>query len=234
MQLKQLGRHCILKAVAAILDRRSARGFDWIRDVRYWSGQRGLGVVFDVGANVGQTTIKVRTLCRYEAIHCFEPGSVAFCSLGKHFYGCSDVILNRLALGDKPGEVILALDENSERNKVVSVRAAVDGRFETVDMITLDEYVRQSEIEQVGLLKTDTEGFDCAVLRGASRTLAARRIRFILSEVGFADDDTQHTPFIELVELMRDHGYRLIGLYDLVHRGSDHVRLEYANALFAP
>lgn len=63
----------------------------------------------------------------------------------------------------------------------------------TVSLTTLDNFSERQKIERIDFLKIDVEGAELAVLRGARRLLAERRIRFIQFEFGYpAIDSATH------------------------------------------
>ncbi|MBC7927997.1 MAG: FkbM family methyltransferase, partial [Bryobacteraceae bacterium] len=84
-------------------------------------------------------------------------------------------------------------------------------------------------VEDISLLKTDTEGFDLDVLQGAESLLSAGRVFLVLVEVGFSDQDAGHTSFSAVRQLLED--FDVIGFYD---QGSDanSSGLDRADVLF--
>ena len=56
---------------------------------------------------------------------------------------------------------------------------------ETVDVDTLDNFLRRLDIERVGILKIDAEGFDMEVLDGGRDALSNGIAQFVIVEVGF-------------------------------------------------
>jgi hypothetical protein len=100
---------------------------------------------------------------------------------------------------------------------------------ELVRVETVSDVCHKYQIDEIGLLKTDTEGHDVSVLRGAERMLSEGQIFLILAEVGFSDTDQVHTPFEAVRELLRD--FAVVGFYD---QGSDanFSCLDRADALF--
>jgi hypothetical protein len=71
-----------------------------------------------------------------------------------------------------------------------------------VRVTTLDEAVGG---RPVGVLKLDVEGHEAAVLRGATRALAAGRVRYVVFEAHAPDGG-------EAAQMLRGAGYRLFAL----------------------
>lgn len=95
---------------------------------------------------------------------------------------------------------------------------------------TIDCFITANQISTIDLLKTDTEGYDSAVLRGAENALSQNCIAFIYSEVGFIKADTRHTFFPELNDFLGRFGFEFYDLYEIAH--SPHRGIQYCNALF--
>ncbi|HEV2717922.1 MAG TPA: FkbM family methyltransferase, partial [Terriglobales bacterium] len=81
-------------------------------------------------------------------------------------------------------------------------------------------------------LKTDTEGFDLEVLKGAEVMLRARQIQFILAEVTFHPENTYHTSFFRFAEYLQGLKYHFVDLYDDDLASFSRPPLPYCNALF--
>jgi hypothetical protein len=106
------------------------------------------------------------------------------------------------------------------------------GRSETIRIDTVDRYCEQQGLDQVHVLKTDTEGYDLQVLQGAQSSLRQQRITFVYVEVSFEKGNTQNTPFRPVFEFLSDLDYRFLGLYEtypLHHFASPNL---FCNALF--
>lgn len=144
--------------------------------------------VFDVGANVGewsQAMLAQAGAAGHElSLHAFEPTSYSHQRLVARLPGQTRV--NRLAVSDRLGETALhVLAPGAGTNSMYAASfnpAAGAGQAESVQMITVDEYVRGQGISRVDLLKVDTEGHDFFVLRGARRSLGAGMISVVQFE----------------------------------------------------
>ena len=104
------------------------------------------------------------------------------------------------------------------------------GLSDLVEVTTLDAFCTAQKIGRIDILKTDTEGFDMNVLRGATKALRARRIRNIVSEATILGDDRLHTQLSDLVPFLTGYGFSLHSLYDLHH--DSRGKLLYFNAHF--
>jgi len=92
-----------------------------------------------------------------------------------------------------------------------------------------DDFCKIHHISKVDILKTDTEGFDLAVLLGFAEMLSSKRIAAICIEVGFLCDES-HTLLRKATDALTSYGYGLAGFYESIY--SSRGALEYTNALF--
>lgn len=82
------------------------------------------------------------------------------------------------------------------------------------DVIDLDEYCQEAEVNRINLLKIDVQGFENEVLCGAKDLIEKGRIDVILTEIEFDEVYGRGNSFYELESHLVPHGYRL---YDLSH-----------------
>lgn len=186
--------------------------------------------VLDVGANDGGSAIKFAAAFPAANIHSFEPVSATFERLRENTAHLPGVHCHRLAVGAAAGEAPIYLTDHSSTNSLmrpVSVRGE-----ELATVVALDDFTDGAAIDRVDLLKVDTEGFELAVLQGATRLLERGRIRFVLAEVGFHPGDSRHVLFEDVRALLLGHGFAVFGIYDQQLEWSGEPRLRYANACF--
>ena len=80
-----------------------------------------------------------------------------------------------------------------------------DNGSEKIKMTTLDKYVKENNI-QVGLIKTDVEGFEPNLLRGAQETLRTQAPVLLISIYHNCSDFFKIKPMIE--EIMKTSKYK--------------------------
>ena len=210
-------------------------GIDWMRDCdricgRGWSPR----LVFDVGANRGQTTRALKKHWPHATVHAFEPVSSTYAALTAAVGQFGGVHCHPLALADQAGVKAVRVLPHSQANslKPNRVATAAGAVIQELRLARLDDFCREHQVEQIDVLKTDTEGGDLDVLKGAESMLAGRRIRCVLCEVSFDPTDAQHTPFDAVRALLRTHGFRMHGLYECESLIPNHAGETYCNALF--
>lgn len=201
-------------------------------DIDALSGRHAGLVAMDVGANVGQTIHRLRASLDDPVIHAFEPGPSTFAELQRRTAGIPDLYLTNCALGSEPGT--LDLNENTHSDMSSFLKIGKDGwgdvRAKTpVEVRTLDGYCDERSIEHIGLLKSDTQGYDLEVLKGASGLLADRRIHLVFIEVNLNDSYEELPRVDEVLAFMLDNGFLLVSFYNFHYRDG---RASWADGLF--
>jgi hypothetical protein len=72
--------------------------------------------------------------------------------------------------------------------------------------ITLDEHLRDLEVERIHLVKIDVDGSECAVLRGAKESLTRWRPLLIMEWAPYLHQASGHR-LEECLSVVRDLGY---------------------------
>lgn len=141
------------------------------------------GVVLDVGANVGFTTVALARRARRGIVHAFEPGPFAFGALERTVarHGLRNVVTHRLALGSTDGtvEMVTPFDGAARLpalSHVVNGNApAGSGERFVAECRALDGMDELVSGPPVAALKIDVEDHEHQVLAGARRLLATHR-----------------------------------------------------------
>ena len=190
-------------------------------------------VIFDVGANIGQSAIWYSKSFPNANIYAFEPIPAVFEQLEKRMAGHGNIRALKLACGKSAGVIRVPVisDGFTQTAQVLSADfRALDGQ--EIAIVTVDEFCRTEHIQSIQILKTDTEGYDIDVLQGAVQMLSNGSVSYILSEVSIDEDDRQHTYLFDLKAFLDPLGYALCSFFDIHHKPNN-GRLIYCNALFA-
>jgi FkbM family methyltransferase len=167
-------------------------GHDVWLDMARLSEQRGFPIncVFDVGANVGQTSLMVLRHFPNAEVYSFEPHPDAFEKLAdalKDEDGRGQVF--NIALSDKSGKAELFTYYADGLLNSLTPTATFAVRFgETatksisVQVSTVDEFCSSHSIDTIDVLKVDTEGCELDVLKGAVEKFKSRKIKIVYAE----------------------------------------------------
>jgi FkbM family methyltransferase len=208
-----------------------AMGLDAFRDLRRLTRTRK-PVVFDVGANSGQTIRELRRRFDEPVIHAFEPSPTAFAELQANCGRLPRVCLNNVGLGRTSG--VREFHELASTPMSSFLRPGKDVRNPAAQtfpaqLTTVDEYCQRHGIATIDILKTDTQGYDLEVLRGATRMLDERRVRLVYAEIILGDLYEGLPRLDEILSFLLDRGFELVAFYRFNFLGD---RASWTDALF--
>ena len=209
---------------------RGVHGVDLLHDARTLLEDVAMPVLFDVGANTGQTTMAMLDIFRSCEIRAFEPSPASFESVRRAVGQHEGVIVEPLAMGDCEEKLPFHVTkEHSVNDSLLSPTWDAGGLILPVSVETIDGYCERHGIGSISLLKIDTQGYDLRVLRGARRMLQARRIRLYSCEANLTQMYEGQASLIELLAVADEVGYQLVGFYEQTYIND---RLNYLDMLF--
>lgn len=192
-------------------------------------------MVIDAGANHGVMSRYFVDHFPNATVHAFEPVPSTYTTLLSHCKKIDRIVTVQKALSNREGHGTIYLQADSGLNslneKVNSPEPSGAMEKVTVEVTTLNTYASAHGIKFIDLLKTDTEGLDLKVMQGASDFIDHGKVKYILTEVGFNEDDVRNTSFEEARKYLNARGFRLRGFYDQSNFGNK-TYLTCANALF--
>jgi len=207
-------------------------GQDPFLNMQSLAQQKQPPIIFDVGANLGQSIFQFRYVFPASQIHAFEPGRRTFAELSKKTSDLSNLFLNNVGLGSEVGKLKFIENSSSEMSSFLepgedcwgAVAARVD-----VPLDTVDSYCGKNKIKAIDILKIDTQGFDFEVIKGATTLLSENRVHLIFTEVIFSEIYKGIPRFDELFGFLADRGFSLVSFYEMYYRRE---RLSWTDALF--
>jgi FkbM family methyltransferase len=131
-------------------------------------------VMFDLGAHVGYYALHAASVVR--DVHAFEPLPTNAVRLQRnvHLNGFTNVTVNEAAVGERAGRARFGAVTTAGESGWGSLTAPADDQTHdiTVDVVALDEYVKERSIERIDLIKMDVQGAEADALRGAKDSIA--------------------------------------------------------------
>jgi FkbM family methyltransferase len=194
-------------------------GVDWMHDIGFFCRGKQLGIIFDVGANIGDVTRRLTEFFPDSDIFAFEPVPGTYKTLVENTRDLRRVTATQAGMSNRAGQGVITAIPHSGLNTLLLDDRDKDSEPEkptaTVGLLTVDEFCNDRGIDRIGLLKTDTEGHDIHVLQGAQNLLENGRIEFILSECAFpgAGEDSVHSIFGDIEDLLVPFGYHVVSFY---------------------
>lgn len=166
------------------------------------------GLVVDVGANIGDTTIAMiqENACRY---HCYEPSAHFYAYLLKNVQKLPEKASQKvhtypyfIGTGSQSGTLVYShegtarLDFSSEGSQI---------QFHTLDTLLADE-------QQLSLIKCDTDGFDFDVLLSGLATMKQHQpLLFWENEIY---SQKQYDGYLSLYVALEQLGYKHFYVFD--------------------
>jgi FkbM family methyltransferase len=195
--------------------------------------------VLDIGAHFGEWGRTAIEAFPAAEVISFEPFPESFAVLQKNLSGNGRHTAVNVAAGDCAGELDFFLYQNSCLNSLTQRSAwSVKSNWNSmasikVQVVRLDDWCEQANLQHVDLLKVDTEGFDLQVLQGAEGLFRQGRVRFVFVEFNDLQSIENATggSLLAVDRYLRDFGFRFINTY-LDSVGTKAPLFITSNALF--
>ncbi len=175
----------------------------------YASYRRSAWSIVDVGANIGDTMLMLRQVTD-KPIHCFEGDRFYYHILEQNARGIPGVRLHALLLAEKPETI--RVKNNSKLGTSQFVADAEQGeelRFDSLDHF----FQKEATGEDIGLIKTDTDGYDLRILRGA-KELLRRYQPVIFMEYDRGLFEQNQDDGLSFLHYLQELGYEDVLVYD--------------------
>jgi len=184
-------------------------------------------VIFDVGANDGQSISRFKKVFPNSKIYSFEPDSEIFKKLKIFSQKFRNVKIYNQGLSSKNGQSvfysygydkissILPLDKNSKLFKSRKLALGQKKNFfkkKKIEIIKLDTFVKIKKIKRINVLKIDVQGFEPEVLRGSSEFLKKSKVDIIELEIILGFGYLKSISFFDIEKNLNKFGYKLISL----------------------
>ncbi len=192
---------------------------------------KNVNILIDVGAHHGDTINEFLSIFSIKKIYAFEPSKKNFDKLKKEVKKINkkkfvEIAIYPFGLGKKNDVLILNeitdgvsntfnnLNINSKylkKKKLITtlfgIKKFINERVPT-KIIPLKEFMIQEKINQVDLIKIDTEGFEYNTLLGLGDYI--KKMKFILFEHHYDNMIIKNYKFADINKLLRDNGFKKI------------------------
>lgn len=209
-------------------------------------------IVFDVGANVGQSIERFSSIFKeqeYE-IYSFEPTPKLFDILKRKYDLKKNIKLFQLALDDKIAKSkffsyeynainsLIQTDENSKfyKSRQIALKNRDYSNFTNeieVQTSTIDNIADEQNLDKIDVLKIDTQGNEDRVLAGSKKLLTSNKINLIKLELILGFGYQRQMSFLDIEKVLSPYGYRLIGIdyaSNIISYSNYQVNLIYVNS----
>jgi len=181
--------------------------------------------VLDVGANIGQFAEDLRYIGFAGRIISFEPIKAEFEKLSRLFANDANWKGYQIALGSETGVQKINISADSMLSSLLENSAYVDfDHQETVTVQRLDQIFDSLDIGADNarvLLKTDAQGYDIEVFKGASSCI--ERITAVLAEISAKPLYENVPDYKQALQVYQDAGFKLVNITIVFRSDKDEV-----------
>jgi FkbM family methyltransferase len=195
-------------------------GVNAFSDIHRLVGPVAHPVIFDVGAHVGQTTGHFKERMPGCIVHAFEPAAATYRTLVENTTGMCGIYPNNVGVAARPGSRLLLEYEDSSMNSFLEPGAScwsevVDRKM--VPVVTIDQYCARRHVPCIDVLKSDTQGYDLEVLKGAQAMLERNAIHLLYMEITFSDLYQDLPSFDRIYRFLADNRFHLVSFYQFFY-----------------
>jgi len=213
----------------AILSLARRAGYDIVRlnksnigehpfsDMQHFLKEEDEPVLFDLGGNIGQTVDRFRAAFPKSRIHTFEPSPSTYSILKPYCDRLPGVSAWRYGIGSGDTKLPLLENSSSVMSSFLEPNKAAGGKVvksSEVDVITLDSFAEEHKIEFIHVLKSDTQGYELEVFKGASRLMKENRIGLIYFEFTFLEMYKGQPSFYDVFKYLSESNFALVAFYE--------------------
>lgn len=172
--------------------------------------------VIDAGSNLGESTESILDRFRSPLIHCFEPCNAVYPTLKSRFSDNTSISVWNMGLANVDANLPFNENEFPFLSSFFNLGPLGYGNItKTYNMpvTKLDTFALKYNLSNIDILKIDATGHELDILRGAQNLLSENLIKSIHVNLYFMDRYQLDYSFIDIINLLYNLGFRLVGVY---------------------
>ena len=194
------------------------------------------GIILDVGSHEGESLQLFQKIFPQAKLYAIEPNPEKKDLLLPYLSNLEDLFVG--ALSNQSGKAVWHLNEDTGTSSLKesneSAQKFWEASIKTKEMhevatLTLDDWMKNHSISELGLLKIDVQGSELDVLKGGFKSLKAGQIKHIHCEITLIDAYQDTGQLSEILKLLEECGFRL---FDIQHLSRTGRRLTFFDGLF--
>ncbi|MCX6162778.1 MAG: FkbM family methyltransferase [Ignavibacteriae bacterium] len=164
--------------------------------------------IIDVGANIGDTLALLRSSDVFNPVYCIEGLDEYFDLLKSNSSLFNNIYLFKIFLGET---------STREKGKIIAeegtARTSGNDTEDFTDFISLDDFIFQNHIENIKVLKIDTDGNDFKIIRGGLKFIKKVKPVIFFEYDSVYLKEMNEDPFATF-DILYDTGYNKAIYYD--------------------
>ena len=217
-----------------------SKGYDVIHYYSFYDSYLkplGIKTVLDIGANTGEFSKEMRSLFPEADIYAFEPLKDCFDTMTKKMSGDTKFHPLNIALGETNGESVIqrsSFHPSSSLRTMAGLHKELypkskDSIEEKIQVMRLDDAVKNIELQTPIFIKMDVQGFEDSVIRGGHVTIQKASVLQI--ETAFVSLYENQPLFGDIHDQVRALGFSYKGA-NSSHRNQKTGELIYQDSIF--
>ena len=197
-------------------------------------------VIFDVGANQGDTIDRYRKIFPSGSICSFEPNHKLFELIKNKHSSDNYVFISDLGISNKSEKSKLNISSDHLMSSIEDInynseffrsRSIIHDNTLDINLIKIDDFCEQHNIQSIDILKLNVQGHEPKCLSGAKNLFSKNKIKYIVVELDMGDRYSVNNQFYHIEENMVPYGY---SLYDIILiKRNDQSKIQMINAIYS-
>lgn len=174
-------------------------------------------VIFDIGANTGQTLEAFKYNFPDSSIYSFEPGPETYFELKRSHDKKSNVHLENMAVASTSGQRDFLENKSPEMSSFLEYNQDDWGGYRRtikVNAVSVDDYCIKNNIKKIDLLKVDTQGYELEVFKGAIKMMKQNNIQLLYFEFIFSEMYKDIPSFGDVFNFLIQNNFKIVRFYD--------------------
>jgi FkbM family methyltransferase len=201
--------------------RRTDVGRDPFRDMQRFLAREKKPLILDIGANIGQSVDNFREAFPAATIHSFEPSPKTYAKLKEHCDSLPGVTTWNCGVGSRNATLALQESDRSVWTSFLTPDKGCWGKVvqtTEVPVVALDSFIEEQKIDFIHILKSDTQGFDFEVFKGAGQAMRDNRIGMIYFELIISHLYKDLPPYYDVFKYLSENDFVIVSFYDSLFR----------------
>ena len=186
-------------------------------------------IIFDIGANIGQSIDRFQNIFPRNKIYSFEPTPNLFENLVKKYSNDKNVIINKYAISNENNtndfftykyhriNSLYSTDKKTKfhKSRKIASEEKNDDFFQKIIKVEtkkLDTIAEEYKLDSIDIIKIDTQGNEDKILEGCHNLLSSKKVKIIELELILGFAYKKQLSFFDIEKTLNNYNYKLIAI----------------------